>query len=130
MTFRELGHFCGTELSDFDKKEGYVSYKTLADAMGSIVLCNNIAEVDENLEVHQFPSLSEMTDEEHDEYLDNLEVFQYFIIDGDGVNLLERFAPDEIIYYSPLLDVYVWGVTHWGTSWSIVPTEISIDEEL
>lgn len=123
MTFRELGHFCGTELSDFDKKCGYVSYKTLADAMGSIILCNNIVEVDEGLE----PEQGDNYDEENDCYD---EIYQYYIIDNDGVGILENYAPNAIIYYSPLLDVYVWGITHWGTSWSIVPTEISIDEEL
>ena len=123
MTFRELGHFCGTELSDFDKKEGYVSYATLSKAMGSLVLCNKIVGVDEGLELEN----GDDYDEETECYVD---IYQYYIIDENGVRILENYAPNEIVYYSEVLDVYVWGVTHWGTSWSIVPTEISIDEEL
>lgn len=31
---------------------------------------------------------------------------------------------NEIVYYNETLDLYVWGVTHWGTSWDYVLTDI------
>ena len=56
------------------------------------------------------------------------EIYQYYIISDNGADLLKRYT-DEIIYYIPVLDVYVWGITHYGTSWDYVLTDIKITEE-
>ena len=56
------------------------------------------------------------------------EIFQWYIIDGNGAEILEYWT-DEIVYYNYALDMYVWGVTHFGTSWSYVLTDIKIEEE-
>lgn len=55
------------------------------------------------------------------------EVFQYFIIDGNGVDILEHWT-DEIVWYNDTLDLYVWGVTHYGTSWDYVLTDIKCEK--
>lgn len=62
-------------------------------------------------------------DEEEDEYA---EIFQCFIIDEKGAEILSYWT-NEIVYYNEALDMYVWGVTHYGTNWSYVLTNISID---
>lgn len=54
------------------------------------------------------------------------EIFQYFIISGQGANILKEWT-DEIVYYNETLDIYVWGVTHWGTSWNYVLTDIQLN---
>ena len=54
------------------------------------------------------------------------EIFQYFIIDSRGAEILEDYT-DEIVFYNNDLDMYVWGVTHWGTSWDYVLTDIKIE---
>lgn len=54
------------------------------------------------------------------------EIFQYYIIDDRLAEILQEWT-DEIVYYIPLLDVYVWGITHFGTSWDYVLTNIKID---
>lgn len=56
------------------------------------------------------------------EYPKENEVFQWFIIDGNGADLCKE--ANEIVYYNETLDLYLWGVTHWGTSWSYVLTDI------
>lgn len=48
------------------------------------------------------------------------EVFQWFIVSDNAVSLLEE--ANQIVYYNEALDMYVWGVTHWGTSWDYVLT--------
>lgn len=53
------------------------------------------------------------------------EIFQYFIVDRLGAQLLQDI--DEILYYNEVLDMYVWGVTHFGTGWDHVLTSIKID---
>lgn len=54
------------------------------------------------------------------------EIFQYYIISSNGADILEQYT-DEIVYYNEELDMYVWGVTHWGTSWDYVLTDIKLN---
>lgn len=56
---------------------------------------------------------------------DDPEVFQWFIISDWGARLLQTI--NEIVYYNEKLDMYLWGVTHFGTSWDHVLTNIKID---
>lgn len=53
------------------------------------------------------------------------EVFQYYIISPNGVEILKEI--DEIVYYNETLNLYIWGVTHYGTSWGYVLTDICIE---
>ena len=64
--------------------------------------------------------------EEEQDYLP--EVYQWFIISGMGADILQDYT-DEIVYYLPIINCYVWGVTHWGTSWDYVLTDIKIELE-
>ena len=50
------------------------------------------------------------------------EVFQWYIVSDAGARILEEC--NEILYYCEPLDVYLWGVTHYGTAWSYVLTNI------
>ena len=54
------------------------------------------------------------------------EIFQYFIISDNGAEILKDYT-DEIVFYNEALDMYVWGVTHWGTSWDYVLTDIKLN---
>lgn len=60
--------------------------------------------------------------EDNDRYID---VFQYYIISEAGAEILKEWT-DEIVWYNEELDLYVWGVTHYGTSWDYVLTDIKI----
>ena len=57
------------------------------------------------------------------------EVFQWYIVDDNGARILEEVG--EIVYYNEELDMYLWGVTHFGTSWDYVLTDVKLelDEE-
>ena len=55
------------------------------------------------------------------------EIFQYYIVDDWGGRLLQEV--NEIVYYNETLDMYLWGVTHYGTSWDYVLTNIPIEKE-
>ena len=46
-------------------------------------------------------------------------------MDDWGARLLQDI--NEIVYYNETLDLYLWGVTHYGTSWNCVLTSIAID---
>ena len=56
------------------------------------------------------------------------EVFQYYIISDNGAEILREWT-NELVWYNEELDMYVWGVTHWGTSWDYVLTDIRIENE-
>ena len=56
---------------------------------------------------------------EDEKYYD---VFQWFIVDDNGAEILKEAG--EIVYYNSDLDMYLWGVTHYGTSWDYVLTNI------
>ena len=54
------------------------------------------------------------------------EIFQYYIISDNGAEILKDYT-NEIVFYNEALDMYVWGVTHCGTSWNYVLTDIKLN---
>lgn len=79
---------------------------------------------EEEKEIEQLKAdIEELEDEQ-----ENIpEIYQYYIIDSWGAEILENWT-DEIVFYNEELDMYIWGVTHWGTSWDYVLTDIKIDK--
>lgn len=63
--------------------------------------------------------------EELENEQDYQEVYQWFIVDDWGARLLQEI--NEIVYYNEKLDMHLWGVQHYGTSWGYVLTNIKID---
>lgn len=53
-----------------------------------------------------------------------LDVYQTYIISEQGAEILQEYAPNEIVYYNRELDMYTWCVTHYGTAWDYVLTDI------
>lgn len=53
------------------------------------------------------------------------EIFQWYIVSAAGAEILQE--ANEIVYYNEDLDLYIWGVTHFGTAWDYVLTDIKID---
>lgn len=51
------------------------------------------------------------------------EVFQYYIISDEGARILSEDT-DEIVLYNEEYDINLWCVTHYGTAWSYVLTDI------
>lgn len=75
-------------------------------------------------------SINDEIDELEREQDEHCEIFQYYIVSDNGAKLLQEYTNDPV-YYLPVLDCYVWGVTHFGTSWTHVLTDckIELDEE-
>lgn len=119
-------YFYGNAISEYGLKNGYVDYRTLAKSFDA-VMCNDITKLfyaTVNNEYNEVELVNGCDyDDENDYYYD---IFQYFIIDHNGYDILTELT-DEIVYYIPVLDMYIWGVTHLGTSWDYVLTDIKID---
>lgn len=98
---------------------------------------NEIAELEEALDeiVDKESVRAETLDEQIEELKDKVreleyeqdeypEIYQYFIVSDGGASILKDYG--EIVFYNEELNMYVWGVTHWGTSWDYVLTDIKI----
>lgn len=108
------GKVWGCEVSKYGLETGYLDYLTLSEMIGGHILNNNIITVC----VEEWEIIS-------GEFKD--EVYQYYIITENGAKVLEEFG--EIVFYNETLDMYVWGVTHLGTSWDYVLTGIKLIEK-
>lgn len=138
-------YFYGNKISEYGLKNGWVDYRTLSRAF-DMVLNNNIISTSEyeywelvngceywhedgNGNEINSNTYDELEYEEQQNYYECYsEIYQYFIISERGYEILSELT-DEIIFYNEKLDMYVWGVTHWGTSWDYVLTNIKIKIE-
>lgn len=114
-------HFYGNEASTYAQEYGYLDYGTLAKSFDA-VLNNDIISKTYNVGYWDIINGTEY-DEENDIYTD---IYQYYIISSNGANILMEYT-DEIIFYNEELDLYMWGVTHFGTSWDYVLTDIKLN---
>ena len=53
---------------------------------------------------------------------ENRDVFQWYLVSDSGADILREC--NEIVYYNSELNIFLWGVTHYGTSWDYVLTII------
>lgn len=147
----EKKYFFGNEVSDYGVKNNRVDYRALAQCFDAI-LCNDVTKLFYNNIAGEYnePEIEngsyiyyenddgdviseseyyDLDDEQQEQYSEHQnEIYQYYIIGDGGARLLKEYT-DEIVYYIPVLNIYVWGVTHYGTGWDYVLTDIKIDEK-
>jgi hypothetical protein len=112
------GKVYGVKVSDYALEKGYLDYFTLSEVIGDCILNNTIYE-------ETFEDWEIVTGEFENEYGELHDIYQYYIISRYGYVFLQKYT-DEIVFYNEKLDVYVWGVTHFGTSWDYVLTDIKL----
>lgn len=106
------GKVFGVGVSKYGLENGYLDYKALANIMEDCILNNTVrAETlsDWDIVTGEF----------------NEAVFQDYIISEYGYTVLRDYT-DELVFYNEKLDIYVWAVTHYGTSWDYVLTNIKL----
>lgn len=105
----------------WEQESGFVDnteeIEELQEKIEELMLDNENDEYTEEID-----ELQERIDEleEEQDYTD--EIYQYYIVSDNGAEILKNI--NEIVFYNEELDMYVWGVTHWGTAWSYVLTDI------
>ena len=99
----------------------------LNDRIGELMLDNDEGEHDDEIDELQ-QEIDELYDEE--ERYNHEEIFQFYIVSDNGAEIIKDFTNDPL-FYNEMLDMYVWGITHYGTSWDYVLTitELEIDED-
>ena len=86
-----------------------------------LILCNNIIEYgDWYNDVEVYNGCEERLDDNGEVIEDDyVEVYQYYIISEEIAEDLAKHT-DELIWYHKELDIYILGVTHYGTAWGYV----------
>ena len=110
----------GKRPSDYGIKNGMLDYRTLAELVGDMVLNNEIVNLTWG-KLGEWDVVNGWSDED-----ETSEIFQYYIITPSGADFLKEYT-DEIVLYNDKLGMYVWGITHYGTSWDYVLTGIELE---
>lgn len=115
-------YFCGNEISNYGKEHGFLDYDTFSRAFDH-VLNNSIFELGQGIDYGWELVNGLDFDYEEEEIIEEPEVFQWYIVSDSGAQIIQDYT-NEILYYHDELDIYLWGVTHWGTGWDYVLTDI------
>lgn len=113
------GKAYGHKVSKYGLENGYLDYRTLSKIVGDCILNNNVL----MYTGYENWGLESGEEEDADGYLK--EVYQYYIISYEGARTLKDLT-DELVFYHEELDMYLWGITHFGTSWDYVLTDIKL----
>ena len=113
------GKVFGEKVSDYGLENGYLDYYTLSKIVGDSVLNNAIVSY---IGYYEWEIVNGCEEDDEGNYQ---EVYQYYIISDSGARFLQDFT-EEIVFYHNDLDMYVWGITHFGTSWDYVLTDIKL----
>lgn len=92
-------------------------YESKLDEMKEQLDALDDTESDEYKELESTIDEWEQADEMYHDF------YQFYIISSNGASILEDYT-NETVWYNSELDLYVWGVTHYGTSWDYVLTDI------
>lgn len=104
----------GVKVSDHGLKNGRLDYTALANILGDCIHNDYVRE--------EFPYDWELVNGDVEE--DDI-VSQDYIITEYGCRILRDYT-DELVFYNERLDMYIWCVTHFGTSWDYVLTNIKL----
>ena len=99
----------------------------VADLEDELNLDENSSRTSDDI-MEEIERLNDEIDELEREQDEQPEIYQYYIISENGANILQTYTNDPV-YYLPVLDCYIWGVTHWGTSWDYVLTDCVLELE-
>lgn len=129
------GKVYGATVSHYGIQNGYMDYRALAELVGPMILNNELMSVSEYTDWELFCGNDSYgididgsyCDPYSDECIDVIyyDVYQTYIIAERGAEFLSEYT-DEIVYYNSELDLYLWGITHFGTSWDYVLTNIRL----
>ena len=104
------------ELNSEELRTGRVSYRRIIDRyISDLVLCNEIANIEEFIEGQLYDTYGELED---------LEIYQYYVC---NLTEFEKETLQEygiLLAYSNKLEVDILCVDHWGTSWDYVMTDV------
>ena len=129
-------------------KDVKMSYKDMVDKYcGNMVLANELFDTlnekcpedfrieNGNLYSYYNQYGDEITEDQYNENIyygfdaiqEENEVYQWYLIDGNTFDFLVN-CTDELVVSFPLANAYFLGVQHYGTSWDLVNTTVSLPQ--
>lgn len=119
---KNIDSYTPCDIDNFSLKEKTVvcTYDQIFYPDSSLILCNEISNVFP--EIYDYIENGNTYDEADDYYY---EIYQFYIIDEGTANRLIEHT-NEIVFYCEKLDLYILGVTHFGTSWEYVSAEFTL----
>ena len=108
------GKIHGVKVSDYGLEYGYLDYATLAKLVGPMIMHNTIRD-------KTFGDWEQVAG-----VFDHV-IMNDFLITVDGYEFLAEYT-DELVFYNPNLNLYVWAVDHTGTDWTHVLTNTKLKE--
>lgn len=121
---------CWEQISGFVDNSDKIEELTEKKAGIEDILCAMIKNDEETTEKYKtlekkYNKLENDIKELKEEENNPPEIFQYYIISDQGADILQDYT-NEIIFYNDVLNMYVWGVCHYGTAWDYVLTDIPV----
>ena len=112
-----------SEIGYWEQESGFIDnvekIEELQEMIEEFMLDNEDGKYTGKIEELQ-EQIDELYEEAENSY--SQEIYQYYIVSENGAEILKEI--NEIVFYNEELDMYIWGVTHYGTSWSYVLTDI------
>lgn len=102
----------GHEVSEHGLERGYLDYLTLSKMVGDCIHNDYVRA--------EFFGEWEIVAGEFDEAIS-----QDYIITENGYRVLRDYT-DELVFYCERLNMYIWAVTHYGTAWNYVLTNVKL----
>jgi hypothetical protein len=152
-------YFFWNEISQYGQQCGYLDYATLAKSFDAVPVnditklfysdvngeyiepeqingyidnSDAIEELREQIDAledpEQIAALEDQIDDLEREQDEQRDIYQYYIISSAGADIIETYTNDPL-FYLDFLDCYIWGVTHYGTGWSCVLTDVKLSLE-
>jgi hypothetical protein len=122
------------EHNEPEQENGYIDnsdeINALLDQNETLINTRDNSDDDAQIEYinEQIEIIIEKIEELEREQDEQPEIYQYYIVSDSGAEIIKQYTNDPL-YYLPVLDCYVWGVTHWGTSWDYVLTDCKLELE-
>ena len=123
-----MKYYHGYEISKTGLQNNRVDMRALGNVVGGI-LNNRIVESTIRYGMDEWEMVNGSLYECDEDGTENERyIYQYFIITDRGADILMA-ETDEIVLYNEELDMYIWGVTCFGTPWEGELTNIPIPEQ-
>lgn len=117
--------FMSQTVSPYAKQHNAVDYAALARSFDCIL--NNSIFAAAGFDAWELENGADYYEDDDTGDIEYYDIFQYYIVSDRGADILKKYT-NEILYYNAALDVYLWAVTHYGTSWEYVLTDITVEK--
>jgi len=99
-----------------------ITYRALSERLSAMKLFNKAPELDPEMLYEGLENGTLWASPEDEENGEIKDIFQWYLIDQSDAEYIMRNS-EELIFYSLVLDEYLWAITHYGTSWDGVTLE-------